>query len=163
MKIEIDLNEIFVEESDIASALKLEIIRDAVNRIKSIVDDNVRSAIDNQIKDLVDKLFQEELSKLVAEKIQTNSFKPYGYSNSNTRVTINEYIAQAFESSNCNNSIREHITTLISRFTNDFNKRYDMFFASQLINKMKANDLLAEGVNKFVEELNANEIKKEKK
>lgn len=145
MKVTIDFSDFYVEENNIASALKHEIISEAVSKIKSEMRTQIDGLITNEIRSAIDIVLQPVIKEHVASLMSTGMIKVGSYDKK--EVTIEEYIKDMFQrnngwSANANDTIK----ALAGAFSKQMKERYDLVFASQIVSKMQEQGFLKEDV-----------------
>jgi hypothetical protein len=136
MKLIIDVEDFYLDEGSLEKNLKEFIIRQAVSeiykKIEKKVDDAITEVIRTQVTQELKKIVEAEAAKLV----ETTKIK-----NGSEEVFLKDYITKRYQQAGWNSPF-EKISELAKKFGDELKARYDLAFATQIINKLKQNDLL---------------------
>lgn len=148
MKIEIDLKEIFTEGDEessesIQEALKTSIIYEVVGKIESEykeqIDEQIRKIADERVKELFDEVYKKEFEKQLFEtEIKESSY------NNEPKVPFKVFIKNKIQSLciGSYDNITEIINSVASKKAKEIRDKYDLLFASQIVNKISEQGLL---------------------
>lgn len=146
MKITIDLEELFSElqdsEGTIKEMLVKNIIGSCVYQISAAIKKQVEDQIQREVKNAIESSMLADIRKEVARIIPVAMISI----GKQEEVTLEEYIRTLFSQKTGWNSPNDYIEKLSKQFGDEMKKRYDMLFATQIVNKMAQNGLLKEGM-----------------
>lgn len=155
IKVEVDLSEFYSEDEELTFT---EQIKDAIsyqvtNKIRADFKKEMIQDFTNQIKDRIDASKAELLDSTLAELISEKKIKkPYGQ---DKMCSIAEYVESEMERLFVNES---HVTREFDKLVREESKkhgeslvnRYDMLFASQIVNKLNETGMLKEDVARLL-------------
>lgn len=148
MKFTIEVEDFYLdEESQLAPALTHHIKCEVVNQISQSIKDRVEKQITMVVKAEVEQTMYRQIQSYVADTIATGRM-PNGKGGEG--ILLSEYIMNIFQSNNSYSSPQEAIKALAKKYADEMKQRYDLLFASQLVAKMKENNMLKEDVAKML-------------
>lgn len=146
MKFIVDVEEFWLEEEDLSSALKQAVITTVVNKI--------RDTIEAKVNETIDKVLKRELSIKIEGIVETrmNQFLATGmvkgnYS-SDSPKSVEDWMATQFAAAN--KTILEYIDKEAKRQVAALQARYDVLFASQIVQKLHGQGMLKEDIAKIL-------------
>lgn len=148
MKITIDLEDIWTNEESVSSALEKAITREAVNTIKKQIQTQVDDTIQIKTKDLISKKLGEIINAAIKESLENIQLK--SHINPYPMLDINAYVKERITNTGNWNSIADQLARIAKGYADEFKKRYDFAFASQIVSKMSENNLLKEDAVKLL-------------
>jgi len=143
MKVEIEISDFYFEESEFTDALKAHTIRDAVATVKKETDKYIQDEVNRQVKELVLSSLNKRIEIETKRILKEGLIKSYD-SNIKEPVSFETYIQQMFNHNGNYNSINEVIKRVANDFAEQARKKYDLMFASQVVNSMRENGFLNE-------------------
>lgn len=148
MKIEINLKEIFIDEDQdgsIQEALKADIIYETVSKIKKEYKDKIEEQIKKIAEERIKELLSEEYKKEFKKQFYETKIKENSYTNAK-KISFKEFVKNKIEEySDCGyNDITDLIEKLADKNAKNLKKRYDLMFASQIVNKLGEQNLLSD-------------------
>jgi len=143
MKVEIEISDFYFEESEFTDALKAHTIRDAVSTVKKETDKYIQDEVSRQVKELVLSSLNKRIEIETKRILKEGLIKSYD-SNIKEPVSFETYIQQMFNHNGNYNSINEVIKRVANDFAEQARKKYDLMFASQVVNSMRENGFLNE-------------------
>lgn len=145
MKFTIEVDDFYLEEGDLESNLKQYIIRECVNKITSDLKSKIEDGVQKEVKAQVEQTLYRKIGSLVAETIENDKIK--GRYSNDPEVTLQEWVKQQFFTTAASKSpVNEKIEALAKVFGEEMKKRYDMVFASGIVQKLHENGLLKDDV-----------------
>ena len=150
IKVELDLREIFDEneELNLNELIKARIVRECAVYAERVLTPDVRQEAVNAIHLFMTKYF-EDFVKSYFEKLETSSEKIIRYGG--VDYSFSEYFKEliSYEArSRINNSIEAIVKKNAEKIKDELTKRYDMLFATQIVQKMAKTGMLKEGLAK---------------
>ena len=156
INIEIDLNDIYPEDlscdSEIGAIANSSLKEEVYSVIKQEVRSAIRECTDKDVRQMANKAYEE----FGNDKIKTvvdyavNSFIADGKvsrsHNDKTLIPISEKLRNTFDSSQNWNAPYGAIERVWKDFANELRTRYDMAFASNIVNGLEKQGLLKAGV-----------------
>lgn len=148
--VNIDLKEIFDEneELNLHELIKGKIIQECAVYAERVLVPNVRQEATNAVHLLMNKNF-EDFVKSYFEKLETSSEKIIRHGG--VDYSFNEYFKElvSYEARNrINNSIEAIVKKNAEKIKDELVKRYDMLFATQIVQRMAKTGMLKEGLAK---------------
>ena len=150
IKVELDLSEIFDEneELNLHELIKERIIRECAVYAERVLVPDIRQEAVNIIHRSMTEHF-EDFIKSYFEKLETSSEKIIRHGGVN--YSFSEYFKEliSYEARNrINNSIEAIVKKNAERIKDELTKRYDMLFATQIVQRMAKTGMLKEGLAK---------------
>lgn len=150
IKVELDLREIFDENEGVGlhEIIKERIIRECAVYAERVLVPDVRQEAVNAIHRFMTKYF-EDFVKSYFEKLETSSEKIIRHGGAD--YSFSEYFKEliSYEArSRINNSIEAIVKKNAEKMKDELTKRYDMLFATQIVQKMAKTGMLKEGLAK---------------
>lgn len=141
MKITVDLEDFYVEEESIATALKAQIIREAVAEIKNVIKDKIAVEITAKVREMANEMLTDQLSAVIADCIANHKVKGrYGES---PDMTVEEFVRKHFgEEVSKKTPSYDFIEKQAKIIGEEIKKRYDMQFAAGIVQKLHESNLL---------------------
>jgi len=149
MKLEITLNDKYNWEEDlIPNELAKLITREVCQSIRGSIDTVAIQKIENECKRLINSTIEKRIEKSCNDFIKNMEVK--SLYNSSNMVSIDDYmkekIAQVYRDRKLEYSIEE----IAKKQVEEFKKRYDLLFASQLVAKMTDAGLVNKDIAKLL-------------
>lgn len=150
IKVELDLREIFDENEGVGlhEIIKERIIKECAVYAERVLLPDVRQEAVNAIHQFMTKYF-EDFVKSYFEKLETSSEKIIRYGGAD--YSFSEYFKEliSYEArSRINNSIEAIVKKNAEKVKDELTKRYDMLFATQIVQRMAKTGMLKEGLAK---------------
>jgi len=140
MKFTVEVEEFYMEEEDLSSALKIAIKNDVINQIRDNIKSQVSSFMDSHIKAVLNTEIQTRVQIAMDEIVSVGKVKgPYS---SDPEMTVSDWIKKQFTAKNAD--ITKSINSKVDTHVKELQNRYDLLFATQLITKMKDAGMLNE-------------------
>lgn len=141
MKIEIDLEDFYVEEERIATALKELIIRETVAEIKNVIKDRIAIEITAKVKEMVEETMTNQIREVIADCIANHKLK--GRYSGDPELSITQFIQKQFtEEAGKKAPTHEFVEKQAKMLGEEIKKRYDMSFAAGIVHKLHESNLL---------------------
>lgn len=152
MKLTIDLEDFYVEEESIATALKAQIIRETVAEIKSVIKDRIAVEITAKVREMVDEMLTDQLRAVIADCIVNHKVK--GRYSGDPEMSVEEFVRKQFgEEVTKKAPTHEFIEKQAKIMGEEIKKRYDMQFAAGIVQKLHESNLLKdENIAKLLSE-----------
>lgn len=148
MKIQIDIDDFYLDGDEIEASLKDYILKQSVQQITKSIEKKIDDQIERQVKLLIEKSLSNLIVKSADEFINSGQLK--SRNNSSQMVSIQKYIEQEFEYNSGWNSIKSKIEQIAKQFAEDLKKRNDLLFASQIVARLSDNGLLKSDAAKML-------------
>jgi hypothetical protein len=145
MKFTIEINEFWLEEDELETALQSKITTDVVALIEKSIQKKVEDHITIKVKAEIEARMYRFINLAIEQIISTEKIKMDG-----KEYTLTDYIKKEFTDRSGYRSPHETITNLAKKFSDEMKNRYDLLFASQLVAKMNNNGLLKDEVAKLL-------------
>lgn len=150
IKVELDLREVFDEneELNLSEVIKERIIKECAVYAERVLVPDVRREAVNAIHLFMTKYF-EDFVKSYFGKLETSSEKIIRYGG--VDYSFSEYFKEliSYEARNrINNSIEAIVKKNAEKIKDELMKRYDMLFATQIVQRMAKAGMLKEGLAK---------------
>jgi len=143
MKFVVEVDDFYLdEESELAPALSNHVVRSVVDqiweRINKKVDEAIRVTVQAKIEqELTAKINIRIADCFASEKITLRDGK---------EVLISDYIKDRFQNNTGWSSPQESIVKIAKEYGNEMKKRYDYFYANQIVQQMHTIGVLREEV-----------------
>ena len=150
MRISINVKDFWLEEGDLEENLKSYIKREVTKEIWKKINDSVEKKITEIVQKEIEQSLRSQITLKTAEVIKTEkiTFNPsYGKTE---EVTILEYIKKKFSTDSGWHSPDETIKTVAKKFGNELKARFDLMFASRIVENLHTNGLLKESAAKLL-------------
>lgn len=146
MKFTVEVEDFYMEEEDLSTALQYSIKTEVVREIKK--------SIETQVSDFMNKIMKEEIQSelkgrvkgLVEDFMQVGKVK--GHYSGDQELTVKEWISRSIQKEN--GDIHSTISKMVKLQFEGLQKRYDLMFASQLISKINQQGYLKEDVARLL-------------
>lgn len=150
IKVELDLREVFDEneELNLSEVIKERIIKECAVYAERVLVPDVRQEIVKEIRLFMTEYF-EDFVKSYFGKLETSSEKIIRYGG--VDYSFSEYFKEliSYEARNrINNSIEAIVKKNAEKIKDELTKRYDMLFATQIVQRMAKAGMLKEGLAK---------------
>lgn len=150
IKVELDLREVFDENEELGlnELIKERIIKECAVYAERVLVPDIRQEAVKAIHLFMTKYF-EDFVKSYFEKLETSSEKIIRYGG--VDYSFSEYFKEliSYEArSRINNSIEAIVKKNAEKIKDELTKRYDMLFATQIVQKMAKAGMLKEGLAK---------------
>jgi len=143
MKFVIEVDDFYMEEGELDTALKQHIITSCVHKITTDLKQKIEDGVTKEIKAQVEQTLYRKIGTFVSESIANDKIK--GRYSNEPEVTLQEWVkAQFVETARQKAPVDDLIKKLAVAFGEEMKKRYDLLFASQLVAKMKDSGFLKE-------------------
>lgn len=148
VKLELDLSNIFSsydedERYSISDMLKEKIVQELYNKVTYKFDCEINSFMDKTNKEYIKDLLDKSYKKYIDEN--WISLKMKKDQRSSELITIEEYFTNQINKDNSSYIIK-HITDLSKKLWDEMKQRYDLQFASMIVNNLNKQWLLKEWV-----------------
>lgn len=139
MKIEVHIDDAWVEEGDVKEAIRSEIVHQTVQAIKKEYGEQFTKAVKEEAHKIVRDNFEENISSLSLEVIKEATIDG---------KSVKDYMKDQFENDRRYGwyNPKEAIKAEADNIATEMKRRYDMQFAALLINKLEKGGFLKEGV-----------------
>jgi hypothetical protein len=132
-------------KENIAWSVKDQISKDFIAKMTTSFTESIQRKVEDEKEKLVDETF----SKLI---IDAKVKKRYS---TNEMISISDYITEEITRLNVNDSklndlIAKNTRLVAESLANEFKTRYDVLFATQIVNKLHENGLLKEDAAKLL-------------
>ena len=147
MKIEIDLSDIFCEESEesvreaIQDRIKHEVARTVWERVKSSVEDQITK----QVTASVETQLETRIAATIDLMISAGEIV-----RSKEKIKITDHIQNLFNESYRWNSVGDQVKKLAEGYASDLKKRYDAVFANRIVVKINEQGMLKDDVARLL-------------
>jgi len=149
MKFTIEVDDFYIEESDLESALKQYIISECVRQITEKLKSKIEDGVNKEVKAQVEQSLYRKIASFTEETISNDKIK--GRYGNDPDQTLQEYIKSQFnETARQKAPVDDTIKKLAESFGNELKKRYDLLFASQVVAKLSEGGLLKEDAVKLL-------------
>lgn len=148
MKIQVEIDDFYLDGEDIEQSLKNFILQECVQKISKSIEKKIDDQIERQVKLLIEKSLSNKIIQKATEFIDKGTVK--SRNDSSKMVSIEEYIRQEFEYNSGWSSHKESIKRIAENYGKDLKQRSDLLFASQIVAKLGENGLLKENVAKML-------------
>lgn len=147
MKITVDLNDFWLEEEE-------ELIPALQEHVKNTVIRNIGDSIKKQVDAFMDKAIKEEITSqlevrvnvLMEAYLQTGKVK--GQYSNDPEMTITDWLGKKLSDSRP--QIQDYIVKAAAKQAEELKNRYDLLFASQIVQRINQQGLLKEDVAKLL-------------
>jgi hypothetical protein len=146
MKFEVTINDFWLEEEELSEALQKAIKNDVLSQIRDSVKKQVSEFMDSHIKSTVDAELKTRVQLLMDDIISSGKIK--GQYSSDPEITVSEWIKKKFTA--VQSDIKAVVEKQVKLQVTELQQRYDLFFATQLISKMKEAGFMKEDVDKIL-------------
>lgn len=147
MKITIDVSEFWIEEEALESGLKASITNDVIDAIRTSIKEKVEKEITVQVKEFVLSNISVRVQEHIDDIVKTGLVR----SNKNRdEITIEQYIREALIGGDCWTNFENIIRSISEKLTAELKARYDVNFATRIVQNMQANKLLRDDVAQLI-------------
>lgn len=133
------------DDRELEPALKSHIIREVTDKINKSIKDKIETDITAAVKKATEEIAIPRIQTVVGEIMSTTKIK-----SDNEDITIEEYVRRQFVKQSGWRSPDDQIKKIAEAFGNEMKKRFDIMFATHIVNNMKANGLLKDDVAKLL-------------
>lgn len=156
LKVTIDLDslieDLFVDcdpeygpEYELKELVKLEIMQNAKSAILKEIKDPMKKDLESRIKILVEDSYKSEISSEIKSLLKDKKIR--GKYSGDPELTLKAWISTKLNDYiSKDNTIEKIIKTQAESLSQDLKNRYDMYFASQFLIKLRDQGVLKEGV-----------------
>lgn len=144
MKFTIELDDFWIEDEELSTALSDSIKTSVIYEIQQSIKDQVESKITDEVKSKIQDKMDEDISILIDAFIATGKIK--SLHSSSEKVSVREYIEQKFNNDRGWSNPSKRLDELAAKMSKEMRDRYDLMFASQIVNKLNSQGLLKDGV-----------------
>jgi hypothetical protein len=142
MKFTVEIDEFYLdEEQDLAPALVKQVTTAIVNQIWGKIKEKVDKQVTVSVAAQIDAELATKINLRVAELIASEKITRDG-----KEISIVDYIKQRFDSNAGWNSPNDHITKIAKQFGDEMKKRYDYFYANQIVQQMHTVGIIKEEI-----------------
>jgi hypothetical protein len=142
MKFMVEVDDFYLdEESELAPALSGHVIRTVVSQIWDKIEKKVDEAIRISVQAKIEQELTAKINIRIADIFASETIKKDGKD-----VSISDYIKDRFVNNSGWNSPHETITKIAKEYGNEMKKRYDYFYANQIVQQMHTIGVLKEEV-----------------
>lgn len=156
IKIEVDVNDLLEEIIDDVrhtgegeSRLKNYIISDIERAVTSFfyqkLEKDLKETMSNKVKNMVEEKVENSLNEKVSKFLEEGTVKK---DYSNEQVPVEEWIKSCFEDRRNFRELKTAVENKSDLYVKEIKDRYDMLFATQIVQKMNEQGLLKEGIYK---------------
>lgn len=150
MKIELNVSDFFLETDEgsfnIEKEFKKEIIYETVNHIKAKFKEQIDDQIKKEVSQLIENTMQSGITETIKSVLSEGKIKS---SKSSEQVTFEEYIREKILNETGWRGFDESLERIADALSVDLKKRYDILFASQIVDKLSQNGLLKDDAIKL--------------
>jgi len=151
LKIELDLNDIFPEPEhcngeggctiqSIGESIRENITWSIKNKIMDDIRDSIQAEVTKVVKDHIEQSMKIQV-KAIAETYTVNSKFKFGYQDEHEK-TFAEWLHECFRDEARRYNIGDFVKREADRYAKTIKERFDVVFASTLLDKMMKADLL---------------------
>ena len=144
MKFTVEVEDFWLDEEDLDSALKKAVTSQVIAEIKKQIESKVEVELTKQIKETVEKkiapIVQKTLTKLVDDGVLTVGSE---------KLTFAKFIQNSFDRGGWS-SPQQQIGELAEKYGKELKLRYDALFANRIVNKLKEQGMLNDDVVKYL-------------
>lgn len=151
MKVELDLTDLYVEDSEtdisseILNAIKWRVSHELDMKLK----DSISKVVNKSVDEIIKRIATSNVEEIIAEKInlRLNSIEISEQYNKNKSTTVEKWIIKQVEAIN-SESLNRLLTNKVNDATNkaikDLQNQYNDKFAQAIITKLKESNFLSE-------------------
>ena len=159
MKFSIELDEFWLDEDSdyLDNELKKSIATQIVSVIYGKIKDKIEDQIVRQVKETIESTMYKKASLYMDECFQKAVIPTDVYENGRTvkkDLTLEEYVINKFQKdsgwANPNDKIQKLSKEFANKFGQEIKDRYDLLFATQIVQKLDKEGLLKENVAKLI-------------
>ncbi len=149
MKFTVEVEDFYLdEEGDLAPGLTKFVTHEVVTQIWSKIQGIVEKKITEAVQSQTEAILSAQINMLTSQLISAGKITKNG-----KELLISDYIKDRFDNSGNWNAPYEQIEKLAKAYGNDMKKRYDYFYANQIVQQMHVIGVLKEEVfNKLIEQ-----------
>jgi len=141
MKFTVEVDDFYLEEGELSTSLINEVSRNVISQIQESIKEKADKAITIAVKAKIEQELALQINLRVAELIASGVII-----RDKKEVSIVDYIKDQFDRYNSWNSPYEQITRIAKEYGNEMKKRYDYFYANQIVQQMHTVGVLKEDV-----------------
>lgn len=143
MKVTVELNSTYLNGKNLDHAISKKIEREVVNEIWKKVKDQVDKEVQKVAEVYVQEQLNEQIISYAKTIIKTEKIKaPRYWGGDEDMVSVEEFVKHYLDKQTKSDKVDKAVKEFAEQFTKKLRDRYDMEFASQIINKMRKQDLL---------------------
>jgi hypothetical protein len=144
MKFTVEVEEFYLDEDEnLAPALVKEITRNVIDGIWGQIKDKVDKAITIAVETKIQKELTLQINLRVAELINAGTI-----TKDKKEVLISDWIKEQFDRSSGWNTPYDQIKNIAANYGQEMKKRYDYFYANQIVTQMSKIGILKEEIFK---------------
>lgn len=150
MKFIVEIDDFWLdEEQDLESGLRVYVIQNVISQIQLSIKDKIEKHITLEVKKQVEKSLYIKMNKMISEIVTTEKIKnPHG--SDPAEITIKDHIKHEFQHGYGYRSPVDTIKAIAETFSKELKERYDLLFATQIIDKMRKNGFIKDSVVKKI-------------
>ena len=160
MKFTVEVEDFYLEEDELSVSLQTLIKHDIANQINALIKDRVKSLIDAEIRQEVETKLEVRVSTLINEVSANVKIK--GRYSTDPEMSIAEYIKFKFNEVDIKSKTSEKLEDDLKKLVKaqsektvlELKNRYDVLFATQIVQKLNEQGMLKENVAKILLEGN---------
>ena len=137
----IEIEDFYLDDDDIESALKSCIIRDVVSKITSRIESKVDKQIAKRVEEVIEGKLNVVIDSKLTELIDTGMIK-----RRHKDISISDYIKSEFEENSGWGSPGKQIERIAENFGEELKLQYNNAFANKIVMNMKEQGLLKDEV-----------------
>ena len=141
MKFTVEVDEFWIEEEELSSALRGDIKRSVVNEISESIKDKVEKQITEKVNEVIDHkvalVVDTVLTDLVATGVIVRNSK---------EISIEQHVKNMFQSGHGWNNPNAQMERIAKKFGGELKVQYNNVFANKIVQNMKAQGLLKDEV-----------------
>lgn len=142
MKITLELDSTYLDGDTLDEAICNKIEKEVTKEIWSKVKNQVEKEVTSVAETYVREQLNEHIISYTKTIIETEKLEaPRYYDGDQDRISVEEYIKH-FLRKDSKDKVKKAVKDFADQFTQKLRDRYDMEFATQIINKMRQQDLL---------------------
>ena len=143
IKVEVDLNDLYCEDSEtIGEAVAQDIRCSIVREVKYYLQDAIQKQIRSKVNEKVDELITKKSTVYISNYLKRGKIKKDTYSEE--EITIEEFIKDKFIKDTGWTAPKAVLEKLANGVADELKKRYDLLFASQIVSKLADKNLLVD-------------------
>lgn len=139
MKFVIEVEEFYLEEEELSAALKNYVKDQVLHEIFKKMQQHIEGEITLQVKNSVEILMKEKIAFEVNEFIRSGKLVSRWKSEP---ISVTDLVAKTFEDLTVTRNISEAVEKQAKVYAESIKQRYDVLFATQIVQKIQAAGLL---------------------
>jgi len=141
MKITVELNDFWIEEGELNSALSSEIKRSVIHQITKSIQDKVDIEITKKVEKVINGKIAAVIDMHIADCVNSGEITV-----NKAQISIKDHLQNMFNSNTGWNNPRDQLIRLANDFGKQLKSQYDVAFANRIVIAIREQGMLKDEV-----------------